>query len=70
MKHYYCERHEGILFAGLYEMEEDEDGRPPIITITSLHFTDGRAQGQDLLMIVDPRIIHELEAKLQSLHIN
>ena len=59
------------MFNGLYEIEEDEDGRPPSITITSLQLTHGyTSNGKDLLMIVDPRIIHELEAKIQTLHIN
>lgn len=50
-----------ITFKGYYTFEEDEPGYLPIITIATLE-----VEGVDLMLVIDPRVVHEIEAALLS----
>jgi hypothetical protein len=59
----YQEWVDGIYFYGEYISEPDDD-LPPIITVTTI-----RAGGsQDLMLVIDPRVIQEIEAKILRNH--
>lgn len=58
-KHNYHWIVDDVWFKGQYTIEEDDPGYLPIITICTLE-----AGGIDLLLVIDPRIIHEIEQKL------
>ena len=50
---------DGISFKGDFTIEDDDPGYLPIITICTLE-----AGGIDLLLVIDPLVIHEIEQKL------
>ena len=56
---YYSNIVDGITFTGTYSLEEDEQGYLPIVTLCTLE-----VRGLDLMIVVDPRVVHEIEAAL------
>ena len=57
----YCIEVDGIEFKGNYSFEEDEPGYLPIVTICTLE-----VKGIDLMLVIDPRVVQEIEAALLS----
>jgi hypothetical protein len=57
----YCIEVDGIEFKGSYSFEEDEPGYLPIVTICTLE-----VKGIDLMLVIDPRVVQEIEAALLS----
>ena len=62
MKHNYTHTVDGLSFQGSYTIEEDEEGYSPIFTVDSIFI----GHSPDLLMHIDARVIHEIEASLLS----
>ena len=58
-KHNYEKIVDNITFKGAYTCEEDEPGYLPIVTICTLE-----VQGIDLMLVIDPRVVHEIERTL------
>ncbi len=58
-KHKYEQRVDGITFTGTYEREDDDDTRFTIFTLCTLE-----VQGIDLMLVIDPRVVHEIEQAL------
>ena len=58
--HKYEQIVDGITFKGTYEREiYDEDCHDAIFTLCTLE-----AQGIDLMLVIDPRVVHEIEQAL------
>jgi len=57
----YTETIDGIAFEGTYEVEneEAEHGYRPTFTVCTL-----KVSGIDLMLVIDPRVVQEIEAKL------
>jgi hypothetical protein len=55
-QHLYSVFVDDILFTGTYEQEDDE-GHDPIFSLCSIT-TDN---GVDLMLVIDPRVVHEIE---------
>jgi len=52
---------DNVLFEGTYTFEEDEPGYLPIVTLCTLE-----VNGLDLMLVIDPRVVQEIEAALLS----
>jgi hypothetical protein len=50
-----------IEFSGSYTYEHDEDGYNPIFTVDSIQIYPLYI---DLLLVIDPRVVHEIEQAL------
>jgi hypothetical protein len=50
---------DGITFTGTYVVEDDAYGYVPIVSLCTLE-----VQGIDLMLVVDPRVVHEIERTL------
>jgi len=61
MKHY-SQTIDGLSFQGSYTVEPDDDGYSPIFTVDSIFI----GHSPDLMLVIDPRVIHEIEAALLS----
>lgn len=48
-----------VLFNGVYSFEEDDEGYAPIVSVHTLE-----VDGVDLMLVIDPRVVHEIEAAL------
>ena len=59
MKHNYSILVDGICFNGKYITEDDEE-HPPIFTVISITLDNAL----DLMLVVDPRVVHEIERVL------
>jgi hypothetical protein len=61
-KHYYIETVDAITFNGTYEREDDDDddGFAPIFSLCTIMID----KGQDLMLVIDPKVVHEIEARL------
>lgn len=55
----YCIEVDGIEFKGCYSFEEDDWGYLPIVSVNTLE-----AGGMDLMLVIDPRVVQEIEAAL------
>ena len=62
MKHY-SHTVDGIEFKGQYTFEYDDEGYNPIFTVDTIFINSNLP---DLLMVIDSRVIHEIEASLLS----
>ena len=62
MKNVYNEVIDGIKFDGLYDIEEDDEGFPPIISVTELYIGDS----PDLMLVIDSWVIQTIEARIQA----
>ena len=62
MKHVYNEIIDGIGFNGAYDIEEDVEGYPPIITVTQVFIGDS----PDLMLVIDSWVIQTIESRLQT----
>jgi hypothetical protein len=51
---------DGITFNGTFEQEDDE-GYDPIFSLCTLE-----VQGIDLMLVIDPRVVHEIEEALRE----
>ena len=51
---------DGLSFQGSYTIEEDDEGYNPIFTVDSIFI----GHSPDLMLVIDPRVIHEIEASL------
>lgn len=58
-KHKYEQIVDNIVFEGAYTLEEDEPGYLPIVTLCTVE-----VKGIDLMLVIDPRVVHEIEAAL------
>ena len=61
MKHY-AHTVDGLSFQGSYTFENDDEGYSPIFTVDSIFI----GHSPDLMLVIDPRVIHEIEAYLLS----
>jgi hypothetical protein len=61
MKHVYNEIIDGITFTGTYDIEEDDAGFPPIITVTQVFI----GYSQDLMLVIDSWVIQTIESRIQ-----
>jgi hypothetical protein len=62
MKNYYDEKVDGVRFEGCYDIEEDDEGFPPIISLTELYI----GNSPDLMLVIDSWVIQTIESRLQS----
>ena len=65
MIHHYDQVVDGIIFRGEYTIENDDDGYIPIFTVDSIRVN---ILDVDLLLVIDPRVVHEIEAALLADH--
>ena len=56
---------DGIEFSGAYTYEHDDEGYNPIFTVDSIKMWPWKI---DLMLVIDPRVIHEIEAYLLADH--
>ena len=61
MIHNYSQTVDGIEFKGQYTIENDDEGYIPIFTVDSIRVN---TLDVDLLLVIDPRVVHEIEAAL------
>jgi len=54
---------DGIEFTGTFHVENDDEGYNPIFTVNSVY---AMPCAIDLMLVIDPRVIHEIEAYLLS----
>jgi hypothetical protein len=59
IKHKYSNVVDGITFTGTYEREHGDEYHDAIFTLCTLE-----VQGIDLMLVVDPRVVHEIERAL------
>jgi hypothetical protein len=57
--HHYSNDVDGITFTGTYVVEADDFEYVPIISLSTLE-----VQGIDLMLVIDPRVVHEIEKVL------
>jgi hypothetical protein len=57
--HKYSNVVDGITFTGTYERENGDEYHDAIFTLCTLE-----VQGIDLMLVVDPRVVHEIERAL------
>ena len=62
MKNVYNELIDGIGFTGTYDIEEDVEGYPPIITVTQVFI----GYSQDLMLVIDSWVIQTIESRIQA----
>ena len=62
MLHVYSEIIDGITFNGTYDIEEDDEGYPPIISVTELFI----GYSPDLMLVIDSWVIQTIESRIQS----
>ena len=65
MIHNYSQTVDGIEFKGQYTIENDDEGYIPIFTVDSIFINSSMP---DLLLVIDPRVVHEIEAALLADH--
>jgi len=58
IKHKYQEIVDGICFSGQFTIEPVDDSYP-IVSLCSLI-----VRGMDLMLVIDPRVVHEIEEQL------
>jgi len=60
MAKHYIETVDNITFNGTYELEDDDEGYSPIFSLCTLMID----KGLDLMLVIDPRVVHEIENRL------
>jgi len=60
MAKHYIETVDNITFNGTYEIEEDDEGFSPIFSLCTIKI----AKGHDLMLVIDPRVVQEIETNL------
>jgi len=57
MAKHYIETVDSITFNGTYEIEEDDEGFSPIFSLCTIKIV----KGPDLMLVIDPRVVQEIE---------